>query len=127
MHISGGRVSIVIDGLVYSARGEIKFNPSNISTDVGTNQDGTIYKTVRPQPVTAECTFDRFVDANGRPLKWNGNLMLLNNIAATFTEQDTNVQQLLTNATFVGEPQIDLATGEVSGLRIVGEKYEEVR
>lgn len=126
MHTAGGRVSIVIDGVVYSARSEVKFNPSNVMTDVGANQDGTIFKTVKPQPVAAECTFDRFVDANGKSLKWNDQLMLLNNIAITFIEKDTGKMQLISNGTFVGDPQVDLATGEVSGVKLAGEKHEEV-
>jgi hypothetical protein len=126
MHTSGGRVSININGLSYSARGEIKINPSGLTADVGTNQDGTLYKTIKPKPISAECTFDRFVDVNGTPLKWNKDLMLLNNIPITFTEQDTGKQQLLTNGTFVGDPQIDLSTGEVSGVSLAAEKYEEI-
>ena len=55
MHTSGGRVSITINGVVYSARGEIKLGGSRLSAQVGTNQDGTLYKTVTPKPITAEC------------------------------------------------------------------------
>lgn len=126
MHTSGGRVSIVINGLSYSARGELKLNPSRLQADVGTNQDGTLYKTIKPKPAMAECTFDRFVDVNGVPLKWDDKLLLLNNIPATFVEQDTGVTHLLTNATFVGEPGLNTGTGEVDGLKIAAEKYETI-
>lgn len=126
MHTAGGRVSIVINGVVFSARGEVKYNPSSVMTDVGANQDGTLFKTVKPQPVACECTFDRFVDANGVSLKWNDQLMLLNNIPITLIEKDTGKMQMISNGTFVGDPQIDLGTGEVSGLKLAGEKHEEV-
>lgn len=127
MHTCGGRVSIVVNGLRYSARGELTLNPSRINVDVGANQDGTLYKTVKPQPAMAECTFDSFVDNFGTPLKWSDDLLLLNNIAATFVEQDTGTTHLLSNASFVGEPGFNTATGEVSGLRIAAEKYETIR
>lgn len=127
MHTSGGRVSMVIDGKVYSARGEITLDPAGLAASVGANQDGTLFKTIAAKPRSAECTFDRFVDANGTPLKWDENLILLNNIAATFVEKDTGVTHLLSNATFVGEPRLNLATGEVAGLSIAAEKYETIR
>lgn len=62
------------------------------------------------------------MNAGGVPLKWNEDLMLLNNIPITLIEK----MQLVSNGTFVGDPQIDLATGEVSGVKLAGEKHEEV-
>lgn len=126
MHTSGGRVSIVVNGVVYSARGEIKLNGSRVMVDVGANQDGTIFKTVKPQPAMAESTFDRFVDANGTPLVWDETLMLQNNLAATFIEKDTGITHLLTNATFVGEPGQNLSSGETDGLKIAAENYQTI-
>lgn len=126
MHTSGGRVSIVIDGIVFSARGEIKLNTSGVNVEVGTNQDGTLFKTVKPQPRMAECSFDRFVDVNGRQLKFDEALMLRNNIPATFVEKDTGITHLLTKGTFVGDPSQNLGTGEVDGVRFAAEGYETV-
>jgi hypothetical protein len=123
MHTSGGRVSITVNGVVYSARGEIKLDKSSLSVDVGTNQDGTIYKTIKPQPRMAECTFDRFVDANGIKLQFDETLMLMNNIAATFIEKDTGITHLLTNGTFVGNPSENLGSGEVDGVKFAAEDY----
>lgn len=126
MHTSGGRVSILVNGSVYRARGEIKLNPARISTAVEANQDGSLYKTVKPMPAIAECSFDRFLDAQDKPLRWNDDILRMNNIAATYLEQDTGVTTLLTNASFVGEPSINLANGEVDGLKIAAESYEVV-
>lgn len=126
MHTSGGRVSIVINGVVFSARGEITLDKSGVEVTVGTNQDGTLYKTVKPKPKTAKCSFDRFVDVNGTQLKFDENLMLLNNIAATFIEKDTGITHLLTNGTFTGNPTENLGTGEVDGVEYAAENYETV-
>lgn len=128
-HTSGGRVSTVINGVNYSARGEITLNVSGISVEGGSNQDGTLYRTVKPKPRTAEITFDRnsgLIDGAGRPLKWDETLMLLDNIPITFVEQDGKVMHLLTNGFFTGEPQQNLATGEVSGLGLAAESYNTV-
>lgn len=126
MHTAGGRVSTVINGIAYSARGEITLAPSNVSVEAASNQDGSNYRTVKPKPRTAELTFDRLVDSAGRPLKWDERIMLLNNIPVTFIEQDTGITHLLTNATFTGDPQQNTATGEVSGLGIAADKYETI-
>lgn len=126
MHTSGGRVSTVIGGIAYSARGVIKLDPSNISVDAGVNQDGSLYRTVTPKARTAECTFDRFVDINGTPLRWDENLMLQTNLGITFVEQDTNVTHLLSGGFFTGKPEVDTSTGEVSGLGLAAEKYKTI-
>ncbi len=124
MHTAGGRVSTVIDGVSYSARGEITLDPSNITVEGGVNQNGSAYRIVRPKLRTAELTFDRLVDVNGRPLKWAENIMMLSNIPITFIEDDTSVTHLLTNGFFTGNPQINTATGEVSGVGLAAENYE---
>lgn len=124
MHTSGGRVSAVIGGVAYSARGEITLSPSNMTVSAGVNQDGSLYRTVAPKARTAEITFDRLVDINGRPLQWAENIMLLTNLGITFIEQDTGVTHLLSAGFFTGDPQINTATGEVSNVGLAAEKYE---
>lgn len=127
MHTSGGRVSTVIGGVQYSARGTIKLNPSNISVAVASNGDGTNYRTVTAKPRTAEISFDsKLVDGNGTAMKWNETVMLLTNLAVTFVEQDTGVTHLLTNACFTGDPGQDLGSGEVGGLGIAADTYETI-
>jgi hypothetical protein len=126
MHTSGGRVSTVIGGINYSARGVIKLSPSNMSVEAGVNQDGSLYRTVKPKARTAEITFDRFVDNNGQPLKWAENIMLLTNLGITFIEQDTGVTHILSGGFFTGEPQEDTSTGEVDGLGLAADSYKTI-
>lgn len=126
MHTSGGRVSTVIGGVAYSARGVITLDPSNIEVSSGVNQDGSLYRTVAPKARTAELTFDRFVDVNGVPLRWNEDLMLLTNLGITFVEQDTNTTHLLSGGFFTGKPQLDTSTGEVSGLGLAADSYKTI-
>jgi hypothetical protein len=126
MHTCGGRVTTVIGGKVYSARGEIKLDVSNIETAVEANQDGSTYRTVKPRPRQAEITFDRFVDNNGVPLRWDEGVMMLTNLGVTFIEQDTNITHLLSNACFTGNPSANLATGELDGLKIAADKYTTI-
>jgi len=124
-HTAGGRVSTVIGGVAYSARGNITLAVSNISVSAGVNQDGSVYRTVAPKARTAEISFDRLVSqTDGTPLRWDETLMLLDNLGITFVEQDTNVTHLLSGGFFTGDPQLDTASGEVSGLGLAADKYK---
>jgi hypothetical protein len=127
MHTAGGRVSTVINGIPYSARGEITLDVSAMEVEAGANQDGSVYRTVKAKPRQAQITFDRFVDQNGRVLPWSDNIMLLTRIPFTFIEQDTNVTHLLTDGCFTGKPEHNLATGEVTGLAIAATKYQTIQ
>ncbi len=126
-HTAGGRVSTVIGGVAYSARGVITLDVSNISVASGTNQDGTVYRTVTPKARKAEMTFDRFVTVNDDLLPWDETLMLLTNLGITFVEDDTNVTHILAGGFFEGNPQHDLSTGEVSGLSLAADSYKTIK
>jgi hypothetical protein len=126
MHTSGGRVSTVIGGVAYSARGEIKLDPSNMTVAAGVNQDGTVYRTVGAKVRTAEISFDRFVDNNRFPMKWDESVLQQVNLGFTFIEQDTGVTHLLSGGFFTGSPQENTSTGEISGLGIAAQKYETI-
>ncbi|MDA9521629.1 hypothetical protein XI06_15070 [Bradyrhizobium sp. CCBAU 11434] len=123
-HTSGGRVSTVIGGIAYSARGVITLDPSNISVTSGVNQDGTVYRNVAPKARTAEITFDSFVTVNDEPLRWDESIMLLTNLGITFVEDDTNITHILSGGFFTGSPQHDTSSGEVSGLGLAADSYK---
>ena len=130
MPTTSGRVSIVIAGVPYSARGEITLNPSNISVEAKSNSDGSLYRTVTPKPRTAEVTFDKgsvLTAPDGSVMKWDETMMSIVDLPVTFTETDNRGKQhLLSGAFFTGDPQQNLATGEISGLGIAAEGYETV-
>lgn len=130
MTTSSGRVSVVIAGTPYSARGEITLNPSNISVTAAANSDGSLYRTVAAKPRTAEITFDKgsvLSAPDGSRMKWDETMMSIVNLPVTFTEMDVGGKQhLLSGAFFTGEPQQNLASGEISGLGIAAESYETV-
>lgn len=129
MPTTSGRVSMVVAGVPYSARGEVSLNPSNISVAAAANADGTAYRTVTAKPRTAEITFDKnsvLTAPDGSVMKWNETMMLIVNLPVTFTEIDTGRQHLFSGAFFTGDPAQNLATGEISGLGIAADGYETV-
>lgn len=127
MHTSGGRVSMVIDGVTYSARGVIKLNKANQSNESGVNQDGTLYRTVKPKARTAECTFDRFVrQSDGTSLIWDENVLAMTNMQVTFTETDGGQQHIMTGAFWVGDPGEDLSSGEIDGMSLAADNCKTI-
>src|SRR5262245_56694416 len=125
-HTAGGRVSLVLGGQAYSARGVLTLNPSNITVSSGVNQDGTLYRTVAPKARKAECTLDRFVTVDGTLLPWDETIMLLTNLGFTFVEDDTNVTHIMSGGFFEGDPSHDTSTGEVSGVSMAADSYKTV-
>lgn len=126
MHTAGGRVSTVINGIPYSARGEITLDVSAMEVEAGANHDGSVYRTVKAKPRNATVTFDRFVDQNGIAMQWSDNIMSMTRIPFTFVEIDTGITHILSDGCFVGKPEHNLATGEVSGLSIACSKYQTI-
>jgi hypothetical protein len=130
MTTTSGRVSIVIAGVPYSARGETNLNASNISVEAGSNADGSLYRTVTPKPRKASITFDAntvLTAPDGSRMKWDERLLLITDLPVTFTEIDNRGKQhLMTGAFFTGDPAQNLSTGELSGLEIAYDSYETV-
>lgn len=130
MTTSSGRVSVLIGGVPYSARGEITLATSNISVTADANSDGTLFRTVKAKPRTAEITFDKgsvLTAPDGTPMKWNESMMLVVDLPVTFTETDVGGKQhIMSGAFFTGDPQQNLASGEISGLGIAAASYESV-
>ncbi|UDL95506.1 phage tail tube protein [Lichenihabitans sp. PAMC28606] len=113
MDTKGGRFSLTMSGTTYSGRGAAKLMLSGVSPTTGVNQDGTPYRTVAPKLVGLDLSFDR-----GVGLLWD-ETMLLNSIDVTFVETDLNKTHLFTSASWDGDPTIDSATGEVTGLKVM--------
>ena len=118
MDTKGGRVSIEVNGKMYSNRGSAKIDPSVVGITNGANQDGSGYSTVQPKLAMIEIGLDR-----GTGLKWDATMML-QKINVTFVETDAGITHLFTSARWEGAPQIDTGTGEVTGLKIATDQYQ---
>ncbi|MCW2276378.1 hypothetical protein GJ654_18800 [Rhodoblastus acidophilus] len=123
MDNKGGRVSISINGVNYSPReASVKISPTTVEMENGANGDGTGYSTVKPVLAAADISFDRGQTSG---IKWD-NAMLLADINVTVNEMDTGVSHLLTSARWSGRPELDTATGEITGLKVETDKYQAV-
>lgn len=113
----GGRMVVRLsNGTVMSLRGTFNVNTAGMSTDVITNQDGSVDRTVTPMPFRAELNIrDDDADLNALMIAPRGNV--------TITEDHTGVTHFYTNAFFSGDPQSNRLTGEITGLTINSEQY----
>ncbi|EFL88288.1 phage tail tube protein [Ahrensia sp. R2A130] len=105
------------DGSKLTLRGAFTNMPSNFTSESVTNQDGSVDKVGELKPFKAEVTFK---DTPGTD--WN-RLVREVNLEATLAEEYTGVVHSWTGAHFEGEPSIDRANGEVSGLTFASPSY----
>jgi hypothetical protein len=130
MTTSSGRVSIVIGGVPYSARGEVTLSGSNITVAAAANSDGTPYRTVSAKVRSSTLTFDKgsvLTAPDGTTMKWDESMMKVVGLPVTFTEDDVGGKQhLFSGAFFTGDPEQNLSTGEISNLGIAATGYTSV-
>ena len=113
MDTKGGRFSLTMNGKTFSGRGAAKLMLSGAAPATGVNSDGTAYRTVAAKLVGIDLSFDR-----GVGLKWDSK-MLLQDMDVTFVETDAGNTHLFTKSSFDGDPTIDSASGEVTGLKLM--------
>lgn len=121
MQAKGGRISLDINGRVYSGRSEARIMPARATVESDVNWDGTGYAMVEPQLASAELSFDR-----GIGLYWT-EIEMLRTVDVMFVETDARVVHYFTNARITGKPTINTKTGEVTGLTIKSDQYRASR
>jgi hypothetical protein len=117
----GGLVTVDINGERWPPTdADIVLDVSNVAVTGGANHDGSAFYTSKPKLFGAEISFRkpcgvRFNDAM-RKCKVN----------VTIVEVDHNRTHLFTGARIVGEPKLNLTTGELTGLTVNGPRYQEI-
>ena len=118
MDKKGGRYTIDAgDGKTLSGRGEARIRPARATPTTGVNQDGSGYATVAPQLSEIELSLDRGVDRDWVESE------LLRAVNVTFEEIDTGKIHFLTSANWDGRPEINSASGEVTGMKFTSDRY----
>lgn len=113
----GGRITTRLSsGEALSLRGTLNLNPSGQSNEAVTNQDGSVDRVASVQARRAEINFA------DRGLNYDA-LMKSDRFNITFIEDFTGVTHYYTGAFLVGDPQINRANGEVTGISIASEGY----
>jgi hypothetical protein len=113
----GGKISVRFSsGEVISLRGTYNHNPSRVSVEAITNQDGSVDRQSTNVPARAEISFsDRGLNLD--------KLMRSDRINVTIDEDSNDVTHYYTRAFLTGDPQINRLNGEVTGIAIAAEAY----
>lgn len=116
----GGRISVEIGGKRYGVRGDITIEPTNAEVAADANHDGSAFFTVRPKLYAASMSF-----SHPCGLRWSAEMARCK-VNVTIVEEDNSRTHLFTGARIVGRPSFNLSSGEVSGISIASDQYQEV-
>lgn len=123
MDTKGGRYSIRCNGQRFSGRGKASIKPARATPKADPNRDGSSYRTVEAKLSTVAMSLDRGSKADN--FKWD-EAMLLKDVDVTFIEDDAGRTHYFTAGSWVGEPEIDTDTGEVTGMSVASDQYRAV-
>lgn len=117
----GGRMSVRLSsGGLLSIRSTLNIMSSTISVETVTNSNGSMDRTATPVSPEADVNFsDTDVSAD--------DLLNAPRQNVVFTEEFTGVTHHFIDAVFAGRASSNRMTGEVTGLRIVGETYRRTK
>lgn len=116
----GGVIRVRLSGGDFlSIRGSFSKSTARMSAAHETNQDGTLDRIFTPTSPRMEMTIARGqVDP--------ADLMTAPRQPVSIVEDHTGVLHVMTNAFFEGDPSENRLTGEITGLTLVGEDYQEI-
>lgn len=116
----GGRMRMSIDGQTLVLRGNFKLDDSDLEVTDGTNQDGSVWFSSKPNGYGAEVTLEAqdSVSTN-QIMRWRG--------TAVVVEEDTGVTHTFAQAGFSGKPSTDRETGEISGITLRAARYGKTK
>ncbi|MCJ2098946.1 phage tail tube protein [Methylobacterium sp. E-046] len=123
MDTKGGRYSVRIGGQRFSGRGKASIKPAQATPKADPNRDGTAYRTVEAKLAMVSLSFDR--GSKTAAISWTSD-MLLRDVDVTFIEDDAGRTHYFTSGSWVGEPDIDTDTGEVTGMSVASDQYRAV-
>jgi hypothetical protein len=98
----------------YQALGEVRLQPASIERTAGAASAGQVWVTEASRPIRAVLSFINRCNPNPMRL-----FCERCNIDVTIVEKSRGVTHLLTECIVVGSPEINFATGEISGMEIV--------
>lgn len=111
--IVGGLIFVTVGSLRFEGMGEAKIRPETIERSAEASAGGRLVVTEKAVPAEAELSFVNHCDSNPIDL-----YRARCHVDVAVVEQSRGIRHLFSRATIIGRPEVNLATGEVSGLRI---------
>lgn len=102
----------------YEALGDVRIQPARIERTAGASSAGRIWVTEASRPIRVVMSFVNRCDQN--PVRLYCERCLIN---ITVVEKSRGFFHSFTQSLIVGAPEINLSTGEISGIEIVTDDY----
>jgi hypothetical protein len=102
----------------YEALGDVRIQPARIERTAGSSSAGRIWVTEAARPIRAIMSFVNRCDQN--PVRLYCERCLVD---ITVVEKSRGFFHSFTQSLIVGAPEINLSTGEISGIEIVTDDY----
>jgi hypothetical protein len=120
----GGEMRFTWNSTPLVVRAKFTSDPVDVEIDGGANQDGSIYRTVKPIGYMAEPTFEDTPAGVATNLDWRA-IMRGGPYNLALVEDHTKRLHTWTEASFEGKPTVDHMTGEVTGIKIRARSYRK--
>jgi len=117
---SGGIIRLTVGGQVFPVRGSVTVTAVEVERTEGANVDGSIYVTSKPTAPMIEATLS---DTCGLSL-----MQIMNTACTDITVEMPEVGRtlVLVNGIITGKPSLNPETGEISGVKFVGQSMREI-
>lgn len=120
----GGEMRFTFNANPLTIRAQFSSDPSNVEIEGGANQDGSIYRTLKPVGYMAEPTFQDTQAGIATSLDWNA-IMRGGPYNLTLIEDHTKRLHTWSEAVFEGKPKVDHISGEVTGITLRARTYHK--
>jgi Phage tail tube protein len=116
----GGRISITAGTQRFTpSDGDVTIEPTNIKVDAKANGDGSPCYTASPKLYGAKIKF-----RDSSSITWDD--IVRQSLDVTIVEEDNNRTHIFSSCRAVGEPEVNISNGEVSGMEIRGQQYQKL-
>jgi hypothetical protein len=119
----GGEMNFTVNGLPLAMRAKFENEPVPFDTEGGANQDGSIYRTLKPKGYMAKPTFQDTPVGTPTAMDWEG-ILRGGPYNISLVEEQNGRLHTWTGAQFEGKPAVDLHTGEVTGIELRARSYK---
>lgn len=116
----GGRVTFEFaDTRIPPCDADIKLDPTNMEYESKTNQDGSPAYIGKPKQFGADISL-----RHHKGVDWNKLIRKEGN--CTIAEEENGRTHLFTKCRLVGKAEVNVTSGEVTGLRVEGPRYQRL-
>lgn len=119
----GGEMNFTVNGSPLTLRAKFESEPVPFKTEGGANQDGSIYRTLKPEGYMAKPTFQDTPVGQATAMNWEG-IFRGGPYNISLVEEQNGRLHTWTGGQFEGTPQVDHMTGEVTGVELRARTYK---